>query len=368
MARMNVRLNTTILLCLPFLSHISLASELDISLASFDVIKTLNADLTGDGLDEAILVARKRLTKDENPTLLIFDKGEILVESPLALLPIDNAYSPASFDGFEVAITTSHPDTTSVIDIQGETTEVIYPSVLGKQLVLRTVEEENSHYNFNLQFSYDAKLNDVILRSIFLNTSNTSCDQSLKSAYAVHEASLLATSLRDFNGPEAFQELKTLYQKFHTGSRQSIKLMPQEISRNLDKALAAYKAMNKRHFKKTMDTFIDGGGSDETCPADSYISDKYYFPNNPRWSNDLGFLFEQAGYFSEAIELLSEVTMQQPKRAVAYLNLADSYWSANNADQAAVIYEKYQSLMKEQGKINKVPKRVIERVNARQGL
>jgi hypothetical protein len=368
MTRMNARLSITILLCLPFLSQLSLASELDMSLADFDVIKTLHADLTGDGQDEAILVARKKLAKNEQPTLLIVDKGKILVESPLALLPVDNAHSPASFDGFEIAIITSHPETTSVIDIQSETTEVIHPSVPGKQLVLRTVEEGNSHYNFNLQFAYDATSNGVALRSVFLNTNNTSCDQSLKNVYAVHETSLLAKPLRDFNGREAFQELKTLYQGLQAGNGQSIKLMPQEISRNFDQALAAYKAKDKQHFKQSMDTFIDGSDSNEACPADSYIADKYYFPNNPRWSNDLGFLFEQVGYFSEAIELLNEVTTQQPKRAVAYLNLADSYWAADNADQATVMYEKYQSLMKEQGRSNKVPKRVIERINARLGL
>lgn len=358
---------SALFMCLLFYG-LSFASEPDMPLAGFDAIKTLHADLTGDGHDEEILVARKKPAKYEQPTLLIAEKGKILVESPLALLPVDNAYSSASFDGFDVAIITSKANTTSVIDIQGETTAVIYPSASGKQLVLRTVEEDNSHYNFNLQFAYDATSKGMVLRSIFLNTSNTSCDQSLKNAYSVHETSLLAKPLRDFNGREAFQELKTLYQGLQTDNGQSIKLMPQEISRNFEQALAAYKAKDKQHFKQTMNTFIDGSDSDEACPADSYIADKYYFPNNPRWSNDLGFLFEQAGYFSEAIELLNEVTTQQPKRAVAYLNLADSYWAAGNADQASIMYEKYQSLMKEQGNTNKVPKRVIERINTRQGL
>lgn len=368
MTRMKVRLGAALFLYLPLLSNFSLASEPGVSLADFDVIKTLHADLTGDGHDETILVAGKKPTKDGQPTLLIVDNGKILVESPLALLPVENDYSPASFDGFEVAVTTSPPDTISIIDIQGETTEIIHPSAPGKHLVLRTVEEGNARYNFNLQFAYDSISKDVTLQNIFLNTNNTFCDQSLKSVYAVQETTLLAKLLRDFNGREAFQELKALHRKLQTGDGQSIKLMPQEISKNFDQALAAYKAKDKQHLKQTMGMFIEGGGSDETCPADSYIADKYYFPNNPRWSNDLGFLFEQAGYFSEAIELLKEVITNQPKRVAAYLNLADSYWASNNTDQAVVMYKEYLALMKEQKKSIKVPKRVIDRINAHQGL
>lgn len=361
--RMNFLLGVTLSLCLPLLSNFSQASESGESLANFDTFKTLHADLTGDGHDETILVAYKRPFKDGKPTLTIVDNGEILVESPLALLPVDNAYSPASFDGFEVAVTTSHSGTTSIIDIQAEATEVTYPSTSGNQLVLRTLEEDNASYNFNLQFTYDATLKDVVLRNIFLNTNNTSCDQSLKSVYAVHETQLLAKPLRDFNGREAFQELKVLHQELQIGNGHSTKLMPQDIAKSFNQALAAYKAKDKRQFEQIMSMFLEGGGNDNTCPADSYIAEKYYFPNNPRWSNDLGFLFEQAGYFSEAIELLNEVITKQPKRAVAYLNLADSYWAANKTDQAAVIYEKYLSLRKEKGEVSKVPTRVLNRIN-----
>ncbi len=368
MMRMKIGLGATLFLYLPLLGSFSQASEFGVSLADFNVIKTLHADLTGDGHDEAILVARKKSAWDGQPTLLIIDNDKILVEAPQALLPVKNDYSPASFDGFEIAVITSHPSTTSVIDVQGETTEIIYPSTAHKQLVLRTVEEGNSRYNFNLQFAYDSATNSVLLRNIFFNTNNTFCDQSLKSVYAVQESALLANSLQVFNGYEAFQELKALHQKLMTGSVQSIKLMPQDISMNFDQALAAYKAKDKRNFEKTMATFLEGGGSNETCAANSYIADKYYFPNNPRWSNDLGFLFEQAGFFSEAIILLNEVITKQPKRAVTYLNLADSYWAMDSADQAAVMYEKYLSLMRDQGKLNRVPKRVIERINSQQGL
>ena len=366
MTRMTVRLGAILFLYLPLLSNSSLASEPSVSLADFNVIKTLHADLTGDGHNEAILVANRKSAKDRQPILLIVDNGRVLVESPQALLPVENDYSPASFDGFEVAVTTSHPGTSSIIDIQGEITEIIYPAITGNKLVLRTVEEGNSRYNFNLQFAYDSTSNGVTLQYIFLNTNNTFCDQSLKSVYAVQATKLLAKPLQDFNGREAFQEMKALHQKLMTGNGQSIKLMPQDISINFDKALAAYKAKDKQRFEQAMGHFLEGGGSNETCSADSYITDKYYFPNNPRWSNDLGFLFEQAGYFSEAIELLNEVITQQPKRTVAYLNLADSYWATNNTDQAVAMYKKYLALMRDQGKTSKVPERVVERINAQQ--
>ncbi|MGE4408409.1 hypothetical protein [Pseudomonas sp.] len=355
-------------LYLPLLSNFSQASNFGVSLAELNVIKTLHADLTGDGQDEAILVVRKKSAKDEQPTLLIINNDKILVEAPQALRPVKNDYSPASFDGFEVSVIASYSGTTSVIDVQGETTEIIYPSTTRKQLMLRTVEEGNSGYNFNLQFAYDSATNSILLQDIFLNTNNAFCEQSLKSVHAVQESALLGNSLQFFDGYNAFQELKDLHQKLMTGNAQSIKLMPQDISISFDRALAAYNAKDKKRFEQTMATFLEGGGSNEICVADSYIADKYYFPSAPRWSNDLGFLFEQAGYFSEAIILLNEVITKQPKRAVAYLNLADSYWAVDNTDQALIMYEKYLALMSNQGKISKVPKRVIERINTQQNL
>lgn len=353
------QINLIIFICL--LSNTSFANESDVSLANYRTIKKLHADLTGDGHDEEIIIGSKQ-SNNEKPTLLIVDDGRILMESPQALLPVGNAYSPASFDGFKVEIATSHRFETSTFDIQGENTEIFHSSTPGKKLVLITAEDGNTSYNFNLQYTYDQRLKGIYLQDIFLSINNTSCDQSLKSVYVIDKSAFSEKSLQKLNAPIAFQELKEIHQGLIHGKIQGIKLMPKYTSTSLDQALSAYKENNKQNFKQIMGTFIEGGGSYETCPAENYIAEKYYFPNNPRWSNDLGFLFEKSGYYNEAIELLREVINKQPKRVVAYLNLADSYWAAGNTKQASLTYEKYQSLMKDKGELSKVPERVKERI------
>ncbi|ARU90466.1 tetratricopeptide repeat protein [Pseudomonas sp. M30-35] len=361
MIHIRPRLGIAIFLHLILLSNVSQAKEHDASLSDLNILKTLHADLTGDGQDETILVARGKSGKEQPPILLIIDNGKVLVESIQALLPVENDYSPASYDGFEVEVSTSSPNLTSIIDIQGETTKVNYPSTAGKYLVLRTIEEGNSSYNFNLQFSYDSKVKGLKLHSIFLNTNNTSCDRSLKSVYVVKEENLLTTSLQVFNGREAFKSLKKTRQNIQTGNSQVLKLMQQESSVGFDQVLAAYKTKDKQHLKQVMATFIEGNGNAGICPAERYIANKYYFPNNPRWSNDLGFLFEQAGYFREAIELLNKVITEHPNRIVAYLNLADSYWAVGKKNEAKTLYSDYISGMNHRKMQAKIPSRAYLR-------
>lgn len=363
MTNIKLRFVVTLLLHFILFSGASQATERHVSLSDLNILKTLHTDLTGDGRNEDIIVAQKKSEKEQRPILLIIDDGKILFKSTQTLLPVENDYSPASFDGFEVEVTASSPNIIRIIDIQGETTEVNYPFTAGKQLVLRTIEEGNSSYNFNLQFSYDANIKNLKLSNVFLNINNTSCDQSLNNVYAVKQTALLAMPLQAFNSREAFRELKKIHLAIQTGESQSIKLMQQASSVSFNQALSAYKAKDKQQLQQIMATFIEGGGNTDTCPAERYVAEKYYFPSNPRWSNDLGFLFEQAGYFNEAIELLNKVITEQPNRTVAYLNLADSYWAANDTTQATVMYKKYLAQMRNQGKTDKVPKRVIERVS-----
>jgi tetratricopeptide (TPR) repeat protein len=114
-----------------------------------------------------------------------------------------------------------------------------------------------------------------------------------------------------------------------------------------------------------MRSFIDY--AEDECAAQDYIADKYYFAHNPRWSNDVAFLFEQAGYYSEAVALLQEIVRKHPDRTVAYLNLADSYWALDHTAQAVASYEQYLQLMRKQNKPN-VPKRVAARIALSQDL
>ena len=76
--------------------------------------------------------------------------------------------------------------------------------------------------------------------------------------------------------------------------------------------------------------------------------------------NDIAYYLQQADANEEAIFLLEKIIEKYPNRIVAYLNLADSYNGINNKEKAKENYNKYISLMKQDNKEDKIPKRVLE--------
>jgi tetratricopeptide (TPR) repeat protein len=76
--------------------------------------------------------------------------------------------------------------------------------------------------------------------------------------------------------------------------------------------------------------------------------------------NDIAYYLQQANANEEAIFLLEKIIEKFPNRTVAYLNLADAYNGINNKEKAKVNYEKYISLMKQDNRELKIPKRVLE--------
>ncbi|MHC8384671.1 tetratricopeptide repeat protein [Pseudomonas sp. LB3P14] len=332
--------------------------------ASSKILKSLNVNLI-EGLKDQKLLVLKAEPGDETQQLLVIADGtkpSVIVESKLALPKIKNTYSPASYDGFDVGTSTAAKNVINVVDVQGETVSLKYASVSpGEYLYLKTTEEDNTKYNFNLQFKYDLQAKKMVLKNLLLVTNNEACDRSLLGVYALPLGRFSSKSLDEFNGADAFEYLKTLHIESQSGKDSREKLMPVDVSNNFDKALAAYKQGNKEQFNELMGYFIAGGSEDSICAPETYVVGKYYFSKNPGWSNDLGFLFEQSGHYGEAVELLNYVVVNNPDRMVAYLNLADSYWGLGSKELAAESYKKYHSLMVQSGKTEKIPKRVIER-------
>ncbi|WP_050483062.1 tetratricopeptide repeat protein [Pseudomonas sp. Ant30-3] len=332
--------------------------------ASSKILKALNVNLI-EGLEDQKLLVLKAEPGDEAQRLLLIADGanpSVIMESKLALPLIKNIYSPASYDGFDVGTSTAVKNVVNVVDVQGENIPLKYATLSsGEYLDLRTTEEDNAKYNFNLQFQYDLQTKKMVLKNLLLVTNNDSCDRSLLGVYALPLGRLSLKSLDEFNGADAFEYLKMLHMESQSGKNSREKLMPVEVGNNFDKALAAYKQGSKDRFNELMDYFISGGGEDSMCAPETYVVEKYYFSNNPGWSNDLGFLFEQSGHYGEAVELLSYIVVSNPDRIVAYLNLADSYWGLGSKKLAAENYKKYHSLMVQSGKVEKIPKRVIER-------
>jgi len=86
--------------------------------------------------------------------------------------------------------------------------------------------------------------------------------------------------------------------------------------------------------------------------------------NNIDQYNNLAYNLAQTKNGNQlAVYILNEIIRKCPKRIVAYLNLADSYWLIGEKEKAVENYKTYLSLMKSQRKdLNKVPKYVGERI------
>jgi hypothetical protein len=78
--------------------------------------------------------------------------------------------------------------------------------------------------------------------------------------------------------------------------------------------------------------------------------------------NDYGFFLQEAGDHKAAIDLFRLVIKEDPARAVAYLNLGDSYWSLKDTAHAKEAYGTYAVLMKKLNKEAGMPRRVRERM------
>jgi tetratricopeptide (TPR) repeat protein len=77
--------------------------------------------------------------------------------------------------------------------------------------------------------------------------------------------------------------------------------------------------------------------------------------------NDYGFFLAEAKRLDRAIAVLQLVIARAPKCAVAYLNLADAQWASGDTSAAAPHYRRYATLMKADGKEQKIPARVGQR-------
>jgi len=299
---------------------------------------------------------------DDAQRLLITDRaGKVVLDTDKALPRIENEYSPNSYDGYMAELLAERQARATAIDLQGERHALLSPTTqAGDYLLLITREEGNGAYNFNLKFRYDGTTKSFALSQILLNENDTQCDQSLLSSYAMDSKAIGATSIADFDGSRAFGTLRALRLAHQTSASTAEKLMPEAVASNFDAALKAYQAGKAQELKTLVGYFLSSD-EDGACDPGNYIVEKYYFPQRVGWSNDLGFLFEQAGHYPEAVELLQHITRRHPDRVVAYLNLADAYWALGEREQAREAYGQYHDKMLAAQKQARIPPRVLER-------
>ncbi|WP_242487739.1 hypothetical protein [Pseudomonas sp. TH31] len=79
--------------------------------------------------------------------------------------------------------------------------------------------------------------------------------------------------------------------------------------------------------------------------------------------NDYAYFLQENNQALESIPFLNDVVAAQPKRAVAWLNLADSNWAIGEKNDAAKQYAEYKRLMMAENKKSKIPSRVFERTS-----
>ena len=325
------------------------------------VIKQQQASLLGDASRQNVSVLSGDAGADYRHLQITPEHGtgnDILLDTAKALPLIKSQYSSAMSDIFSVHIISNPAGVLKVIDPQSDTVSVKQPSAeAGSALVLVSSEEDNAVYNFNLVFRYNKSSRQFELKHVLQVVNNESCDHSLVSVQEVPKSLIGEMSLASFDGRKMFEQLSDLRIKAAGDYK---KLMMTDVAEQLDKALALYRKGQAEAVSELMGSFLMYNSAGQ-CDPHGYIASKYDFPQLAGWSNDLGFLFGETGYYEESVELLDAVIARNPTRTVAYLNLADSYWGLKNKALAAQAYKQYASLMTDAGKASKIPARVAER-------
>ncbi|HEV2912171.1 MAG TPA: bacterial transcriptional activator domain-containing protein [Pyrinomonadaceae bacterium] len=79
--------------------------------------------------------------------------------------------------------------------------------------------------------------------------------------------------------------------------------------------------------------------------------------------NDYGYFLQEAGDDEAAVNVFAAVIREDPTRAAAYLNLADSLWKLNRKTEARSHYETYRRLMSAAKRVDQIPVRVSARLS-----
>jgi tetratricopeptide (TPR) repeat protein len=226
-------------------------------------------------------------------------------------------------------------------------------------LVLSTREAGNDSFNYNLIFGYVPKGEDIRLLGVLLNASRYQCGQTYTSTYLVESPVELQQSLSRFDGTRAFHQLKAAYPQLQAAS-DATKLLPVALEQAAAEALATYRKGDMAGLKRQLDALgiVEG---ETHCDLDRYVVERFFHVGRLGWSNDMAFLFAEAGRLRQALILLQWVVRADPQRTVAHLNLADTYWGLGDTEQARQYYLRYRELMVADGKATRIPPRVAER-------
>ncbi|WP_081894876.1 tetratricopeptide repeat protein [Burkholderia paludis] len=111
---------------------------------------------------------------------------------------------------------------------------------------------------------------------------------------------------------------------------------------------------------------LPGDAVDILSPYVTSYQEKWLHERNTRdilisSLNDYAYALQLVKRNGEAVSILETVLSVAPNRAVAWLNIADSYWDLGDSQKARPAYKKYVDLMTRSGSAEKIPARVNER-------
>lgn len=328
---------------------------------SLEDTTVLPMHLTGSRNDERLVIAD---TAGQSKSLTAYfasrDHVEETMDAFKALPAIASGVAPGRVDGFDVAVLEPRGSRLTVAAVSGKPLSVHTPiNLQGDVIVLSTREAGNDSHAYNLIFGFEPKREDIQLFGVLLNTSRYQCGQTYTSTYFIESVVELRQSLARFDGTQAFAALKAAYPQLQADSA-PWKLLSAELEKPAADALAAYRKGDMAGVKRQLAALGIVGGKAQ-CNLERYVVERFFIANRLGWSNDLAFLFAEAGYFEPARILLEQVVQADPQRIVAHLNLADSYWGLGDTAQAQASYQRYRALMVADGKAARIPARVAER-------
>ena len=77
--------------------------------------------------------------------------------------------------------------------------------------------------------------------------------------------------------------------------------------------------------------------------------------------NDYAYFLQENNQAADSIPFLNDIVAADPRRSVAWLNLADSNWAIGKQKDASKQYKKYIDLMLTNNKKSKIPQRALDR-------
>ncbi|SDS97922.1 hypothetical protein SAMN05216222_2779 [Pseudomonas prosekii] len=134
-------------------------------------------------------------------------------------------------------------------------------------------------------------------------------------------------------------------------------LVMRDFARFKEESLSEFKNATARLYKEKV-RFQNFPKQQFVAP---YVSTFGYSKSDQQSYNDIAYYWQQAGFNDDAIWLLEKVISSSPSRMVAYLNIADAYWSKGEQNRASDNYKKYIDLMMLSGKKQKIPERATNR-------